>query len=707
MFEFFIAKKYLIPKKNQLSVSLIAVMSVMVISLVVWLVLIFLSITEGIEKTWLKKLTDLNAPLRITPTPAYYGSYYHLIDSLSLASNYTSKSLREKRFAHLTDPYDTEEDAALPEGFPKPDLTEDFQVKDLVKELYVSIGELKKEHSDLVISDFEATGVLLKLRLIRPQLSESMSSLDNQSFLTQMTYIAPLTPESSYLHNLLLKPTTDDIEHLLYLSSVSQKGLLKDEPEKIRNTPSELAQKRLSHLFRYITIDKLKTSHKHFQVPYDFINDSAKLFVSAYKQQGSISHIFIPKQAKRIKTSSSLLVDGLLEKKGGKLLFTSHDKSLQVSLENQPLYIEDEILLDADIIAASLEKARHINDIKFKVQTLVQHQKLQGITSLQNLQIAHAHFSNHIMSDDNIPPPWPYYKNDNTTQLILPSSKNKDHGLILPKNYKDSGVKIGDKGFLSYGVATASAMQEQRVPIFVAGFYDPGIMAVGARCALMHPDIIHSIASSSQSFTFDKNLSNGFQVWFKDLNQTQNIKNALEDILRKKNLSQYFTVSTFYDYDFAKDLLGQFQSDKNLFSLIGIIILIVACSNIISFLVIMVNDKKKEIGIMQSMGASKKSLALIFSSIGIILGLLGSIIGTLLAITTLHHIDSVVKFLSFIQGRDAFSSTFYGDSLPNHLSFRAALFILFTTPILSFFAGLIPAKKACQIQPAHILRSEI
>ncbi|MCX6989569.1 MAG: ABC transporter permease, partial [Chlamydiae bacterium] len=77
MFELSVALKYLVPKKKQLSVTLIASMSVGVISLVVWLVLVFLSVTEGMEKNWLKKLTDLNAPLKITPTKKYFSSYYY------------------------------------------------------------------------------------------------------------------------------------------------------------------------------------------------------------------------------------------------------------------------------------------------------------------------------------------------------------------------------------------------------------------------------------------------------------------------------------------------------------------------------------------------------------------------------------------------------------------------------------------------------
>src|SRR5271168_872733 len=105
MFEILVAIKYLLPKKRQLSVSLISLMSVLVISLVVWLVLVFLSVTDGIEKKWLDKLTSLHAPLRITPTEAYYASYYYQIDSFSAASQFHSKTLIEKQEAPFSDPY--------------------------------------------------------------------------------------------------------------------------------------------------------------------------------------------------------------------------------------------------------------------------------------------------------------------------------------------------------------------------------------------------------------------------------------------------------------------------------------------------------------------------------------------------------------------------------------------------------------------------
>jgi lipoprotein-releasing system permease protein len=201
-------------------------------------------------------------------------------------------------------------------------------------------------------------------------------------------------------------------------------------------------------------------------------------------------------------------------------------------------------------------------------------------------------------------------------------------------------------------------------------------------------------------------MTSGIQVWFDDLKQTKAITSQLTTLFKEKGIDRYFNITSFYEYDFAKDLIQQFRSDKYLFTLIGIIILIVACSNIISFLVLMVNDKKKEIGILQSMGASSTSIAGIFALCGITLGILGSVLGSIAAFFTMQHIDSLVGLLSFLQGHDALHESFYGNSLPTTLSSQAVLFVAISTPILSVFAGLVPAIKACRLKPAETLRSQ-
>ena len=123
-------------------------------------------------------------------------------------------------------------------------------------------------------------------------------------------------------------------------------------------------------------------------------------------------------------------------------------------------------------------------------------------------------------------------------------------------------------------------------------------------------------------------------------------------------------------------------------------------------LIIMVNDKKMEIGIMRAMGASALSIAVIFGLCGFMMGMIGSFIGISLAVITLKNIDLIVNLLSSLQGHNAFNPIYYGDSLPNEISFEALAFVVLVTGLLSLLAGIVPAVKASLLKPSAILRSE-
>jgi lipoprotein-releasing system permease protein len=208
----------LIPKRKQLSVTLIAIMSVAVISLVVWLLLVFLSITEGMETTWLKKLTDLNAPVRITPTSQYYSSYYYKVDSLSSASGFSYKTIGEKQQASISDPYNPEEDQEVPSLWPDPVMDEKGNLIDPVKGLFSTLENLRPKHPGVIFQDYEMSGALLKLQLLRSQ-SPSMPGNETLNFLTQVSYLATLPGHAKKIEQLSIAPTAKDINHLFFLAN--------------------------------------------------------------------------------------------------------------------------------------------------------------------------------------------------------------------------------------------------------------------------------------------------------------------------------------------------------------------------------------------------------------------------------------------------------------------------------------------------------
>lgn len=335
---------------------------------------------------------------------------------------------------------------------------------------------------------------------------------------------------------------------------------------------------------------------------------------------------------------------------------------------------------------------------------------LDGETSLKKLPVsqfetllAEANKRNHDEQSNHSF--WIYQLKDESgnQEYHLPYDPTSGEGIILPKSFKEAGVLVGDRGYLSYYAPTTSTLQEQRIPVFIAGFYDPGIVPLGGKYVIASHETINAIRSSHNPE--DTTLSNGINIRLDDLNQVDALKAELSKAFETAGIAKYWKIETYKDFDFAKDLLQQLNSEKNIFSLIAGVIIIVACSNIISMMVILVNDKKLEIGILRSMGASSLSIAAIFGFSGMVMGLLGSLIGTVLAVFTLKNLELLIDLISKLQGFQAFNPLYYGNTLPHEVSYDAFIFVFTATVITSLIAGLIPAVKASTLKPAVILRS--
>jgi len=665
MFEPFVAFKYLLPRKRSLSAALISLISIFVISLVVWLVLVFLSVTTGIEKKWLQGLTSLNAPVRIAPTKAYYSSYYYQIDSLASASGYSFKTIGEKAETSSLDPYRMEMDMELPTNMPK-----NIDV-DLVKKTYSVLDSVPK----IAYQDYEMSGALLKLTLLRDDRALFSSSHEKKtSYLSQMSYLLSLMDKSPNLYSLFLKPSSKDINHILETTPLS-----KDE---------------IRPFFSQLDITKMKAADD-WKMPSSLLQKDVKYEGYAAIQNGKVFKIYL------LKTPSSQrkyvqFKKGYLVRKEGSLIFASQDQQYFVD-GNTIISLDAPISFKTKLVKDSLQGANKLDDIQFAIEGMIQNKKISGNLAFVDLEV-----EDFDLLKNSSPLFW---ATQNEGKIHLPEREGMQ-GIILPKTLRKSGALIGDEGHLIYTIQTATSMTEQRLPVYVAGFYDPGLFPVGSRFIIVPNDITRTINSSVATFSPDATPTNGIYLWTNDLSQVDGLKQALEKKLQEAHIAPYWKVETYKDYEFSKDMMQQFQSDKLLFTLIAIIVLIVACSNIISLLILLVHDKKREIAVMQALGATKKSIAYIFGLCGVIMGAISSIIGTVAAYFTLRHIDIVARLLSAVQGHSAFNAIFFGESLPSQMSLDALLLVLIATPIISLVAGLIPAIKATKLSPSSILRSQ-
>ncbi|NGX39710.1 MAG: Lipoprotein-releasing system transmembrane protein LolE [Chlamydiae bacterium] len=670
LFELSFIKKYLTPKRKHLSSSLIALLSVSVITLVVWLIVVFLSVTEGIERSWIQKLTALNAPVRLKPTSEYFASYYYNVDSFSTASHYLSKTLGEKARALISDPYNPEIDEELPRFVSRPDRNAAGQLRDPVKGAFAALEKIKHRFEGLTYQDVELSGALLRLELLR-QDSNGFEPALMTSQLTNISYLASFPSKNPGLDHLLLPPSVEDLTHLLFLANRSEQEREPLLPRLLSNTQ----------------IARLETRSDIWPMPVNLLPEKVPVAATPYLNEGEVSHLMIP-------VAPTKQVGATIEKRGKRLFYKAKgEPEIPLSLDT-PLFTQGKLSLK--VLSAS-------ENLLFSVEGNLQNKRITGNIPLNGLAITDVTFKREFETLPEQTPPWPFFHKGKGA--FLPKA-GEEMGILIAKNFRENGVMIGDNGYLAYTSQSLSSAQELHIPIFVAGFYDPGIMAVGNKCILVPEEITQAINHSESAFTLNRSDANNLYVWFSNLKEAPKVKEAILQELEAEGLTKYWTVETFREYEFAKDLMQQFESDKYLFTLIGGIILLVACTNIISLLVILVSDKKKEIGILRAMGAKKRSIVAIFAMCGASLGLFSSLLGLLLGMLTMHNIDSLIGLLSLLQGHEALSPQFFGTTLPKEISSRAIFFASIATPLLALLAGLFPAIKASRMNTSETLRSE-
>ena len=716
MFELSVARKYLLPRRRQLSVSIISIISILVISLVVWLIVVFFSVTDGLEKSWIQKLTALTAPIRVTPTDAYYHSYYYQIDAISNASGYNNKTIKEKLENLDSDPYDPDMDEEIPIYWPGADRDHSGKLKNLVKLAYQSINEVKGTPAKA--QDFELTGSHLHLKLIRdhsPSEQNSAYPSSTRSSLTLPTFLGNFESDNLNLTQTLFPIESKDLTNILKLLALNEDPT-QEENRSVRGTfPPVILQKRLNTFFDHVQVTHLQTKQNGWSLPKGLIPSDIRWTVSALFKDARQLKIIVPLNA----NETGLIAKAYEDEHDvrivtGHIYFNSnHQLVLDIPQEDSltllphlPIIVPAGKKFPAKLNPDSILKAKQSDHLTFSIQLPIQGSIVEGNIPYRGLEIGQANLNHSILNETQEPPSWIYQSklSDKTLINTLPKDPEIGDGLLLPKGFKEAGVLVGDRGYLTYVSPTASIIQEQRLPIYVAGFYDPGIIPIGGKFILVNRDIL-SIIHDAHSQENNGITSNGINVRFKDYHSADQVKAQILQSFKDKGISRYWKVETFREYEFTKEIMRELQSQKSLFTLIAVVIIIVACSNIISMLIILVNDKRLEIGILRSMGASSKSIALIFGLSGALIGIMGSLIGIVCAILTLRNLNVLINLMSQIQGNDLLNAALYGEMITHELSYEALSFVLIATMIISLIAGIIPAIKASLLKPSDILRS--
>ena len=137
------------------------------------------------------------------------------------------------------------------------------------------------------------------------------------------------------------------------------------------------------------------------------------------------------------------------------------------------------------------------------------------------------------------------------------------------------------------------------------------------------------------------------------------------------------------------------------------IIILVAAFNIASSLIMLVRAKTRDIAILRTMGASRRSMLKIFMTVGLSIGAFGIMIGVILGAIFLFFRQQVVNFIQLVTGQNLWDpSVRFLTELPSRTDPFEVAAIIAVTLVLTYFATLFPARNAANTDPVQVLRYE-
>lgn len=164
----------------------------------------------------------------------------------------------------------------------------------------------------------------------------------------------------------------------------------------------------------------------------------------------------------------------------------------------------------------------------------------------------------------------------------------------------------------------------------------------------------------------------------------------------------------YYAQDWTRshgNLFAAIRMEKTMIGLLLLLIVAVAAFNIISTLVMVVTDKKADIAILRTLGASPGTIMGIFMVQGSVIGVVGTVMGCVLGVLAALNVSQLVAGLEKMLGTQFLSSDVYFiNYLPSQLIWTDVVLICTAGLGMSFLATLYPAWRASRTEPAEALR---
>lgn len=286
-----------------------------------------------------------------------------------------------------------------------------------------------------------------------------------------------------------------------------------------------------------------------------------------------------------------------------------------------------------------------------------------------------------------------HYMTEGTFETLKPHHFNIIIGEALAANL---GLGVGDKAVLltTQASATPFGIQPRYRQFTVSGvFYVPGNAAMNASLGFID-------LRDAQILYHMKNHISGLRLSVDNLYAAPSVAKKLNDVLPPNYLASDWTQAygTFFK---------AIKMEKTMIFLLLLFIIAVATFNLVSSLVMAINDKQPDIAILRTFGATPRTVMGIFMVQGIAIGSTGVLLGLASGVALALHVSQIVNSLQHALHTQWISPSVYMlDHLPSRLQWTDVRQVCAIALGMSFIATLYPAWRAAHVQPAEALRYE-
>jgi lipoprotein-releasing system permease protein len=271
-----------------------------------------------------------------------------------------------------------------------------------------------------------------------------------------------------------------------------------------------------------------------------------------------------------------------------------------------------------------------------------------------------------------------------------------DFGVVLGTDLARAlGVRLNDKVLLitPQGQVTPMGMVPRLKQFKVVGIFEIGMAPYDSSLALIN------IADAQKLFRMGDAVT-GISTRLREVDRAPLVAAELQSQLP----------DDLYANDWTHQNSNYFravQMEKKMMFIILSLIVAVAAFNIVSTLVMAVTDKQADIAILRTLGASPRSIMKIFIVQGVIIGIVGTLLGSVGGIALALNLDVVIPFIEHLFGVQFLAKdVYYISELPSDLRYPEVMLVSGLSFVISLIATIYPSYRASKTQPAEALRYE-